>query len=300
MKMVSFSCALMIYCLSINAQILPVSKAILADDIDGFHFIDSEIEGVRLVGVGEATHGTSEFKTIQCNVFKYLVQNHNYNTFFLEDEYVYSLPIDQYIKGGEGQIDSLLAGIRNWPWKTQQMKSLITWMRTYNASHNNVLSFVGTDFQDQKELRDYIKMNYNIKTEGNTLDDIIKTLKDPKHYTQSELILRSLSAWSNGEKRDVAMAELIMKYLHLNPDSKGVFCAHNTHLLKIYVDKKNDKKDFALAGGQLDYVLKDQYYVIATDFGEGEFYAHTLKKPGLSKKIYDKISLHINGHILLI
>lgn len=275
------------------AQILPVSVSILEDNTKAFEFIDSEIEGVRLVGIGEATHGSSEFKTVQCNLFKYLVENHEYNTFFLEDEYVYSLPIDQYIKGGIGNVDSLVAGIRNWPWKTPQMISLISWMRTYNASHNNVLSFVGTDFQDHKELKQAIENKYSIPTEGLTLNEIEIALTDAQHYNQSQLILKSLNYWANGEKRDVAMAELILKYLELNPQSKGVFCAHNTHLLKIYVDKKNDKKDFALAGGQLDHFLKEQYYVLVSDFDHGEFYAHTLKKNGLSKRKYENHEFRI-------
>lgn len=275
---------------NLNGQALPVTNTILNDKIEGFEFIDAEIEGVRLVGAGEATHGTKEFKIIQCNLFKYLVKNHDYTTFFLEDEYVYCLPIDRYIKGESGNVDSLVAGLRNWPWKTPQLKSLISWMKSYNEMNGNVLSFVGVDFQDHKELKLYLESEFKIKAIDKDLTEIITLLKNSEKRSQSNLLLPSLKEWSNGErKRDAAMAQLIIKYLEQEEQSKGVFCAHNTHLLKIYVDKKNDKKDFALAGGLLDHILKEQYYVLATDFDEGAFYAHALKNDRLSKK---KISNH--------
>lgn len=294
MKVIKICTFLLLFSFTIEGQIVPVSNDVLGESLEAFQFIDSEIKGVQLVGIGEATHGTSEFKTIQSNLFKYLVEKHNYTIFFLEDEYVYSLPIDRYIKGGEGNIDSLVSKIRNWPWQTPQMKSLILWMRSYNESNNNVLSFVGTDFQDHEELKEYLETEFNIQAKGKPLSEIVTLLENPKHSSQSELILKSLHSWINGEKRDEAMADLILKYLELNSQPKGVFIAHNVHLLKIKVDKKNDKKDFALAGGQLDYFLKEKYYVLGTDFNEGAFYAHSLKKPGLSRKKYENHEFKIS------
>jgi len=291
------TCILFSFLLStaLFTQISEVSNSILDDNTAGFEFLDSELKNVRILGIGEATHGTKEFKTVQCNLFKYLVEKHGYTTFFLEDEYINCLPIDKYIKGGEGNIDSLVAGIRNWPWHSPQMKSLITWMRSYNKTNNNALSFVGVDFQDQKEFKDYLENEFKIKAVNKGLQEIIESLKNLKDRSEVELFLPSLQEWSYGDrKRDSGMARLIIQYLKINTKAKGVFCAHNTHLLKIYKDKKNDKNDWALAGGLLDHTLKDQYYVLLTDSDEGEFYAHSLKESGVSKKVYDNHEFVIN------
>jgi erythromycin esterase len=39
-------------------------------------------ENVRIVGLGESTHGTHEFSTMRHRVFQYLVEYHGFDTFF--------------------------------------------------------------------------------------------------------------------------------------------------------------------------------------------------------------------------
>lgn len=46
--------------------------------------LDSLFTNRKIIGVGESTHGTSEFTTMRYRLFKYLVENHEFNTFFLE------------------------------------------------------------------------------------------------------------------------------------------------------------------------------------------------------------------------
>ena len=45
--------------------------------------LDSIIGNRKIIGMGESTHGTSEFTTMRHRFFKYLVENHGYNSFFL-------------------------------------------------------------------------------------------------------------------------------------------------------------------------------------------------------------------------
>ena len=51
-------------------------------NIDYLRSLDSTFEKVTLIGLGESTHGTSEFTIIRGEIFKYLVENHNYTVFF--------------------------------------------------------------------------------------------------------------------------------------------------------------------------------------------------------------------------
>lgn len=271
-------------------QITPVSNTILNDEIDGFQFLETELENVRLLGIGEGTHGTEEFKIIQCNLFKYLVVNHGYNTFFLEDEYLYCLPIDEYIKGGEGNVDSLVTNLRNWPWKTPYIKSLILWMKEYNELNNNALSFVGVDFQNQDDFFQYLDTELGIETTGLDLEGVIKSFRTLEDKSIVALFEKSLVEWDDNSGRDVAMAELMLQYLEIYSDSKAVYCAHNAHVLKIY----NEKKDHYYAGGILDNKLKEKYYALVTDFDTGKFYAHTLKDPSLDRNKFEDHKFIIN------
>ena len=91
--------------------------------------LDSYFEGVKVVGMGESTHGTHEFFTMRHRMFKFLVEHHGFNTFFLEADYVVCKPIDNYIKTGEGDPAKLIDAIALWPWITQEMLDLVEWMK---------------------------------------------------------------------------------------------------------------------------------------------------------------------------
>ena len=49
-------------------------------NIDYLKQLDSIFEKSRIIGLGESTHGTSEFTTIRAQIFKYLVKNLFFNT----------------------------------------------------------------------------------------------------------------------------------------------------------------------------------------------------------------------------
>ena len=63
--------------------------------------LDEVFKAKRVIGLGEATHGTSEFTQIRLDLFKYLVENHDYTIFFLEADYSACSRINRYIHGAE-------------------------------------------------------------------------------------------------------------------------------------------------------------------------------------------------------
>ena len=119
-----------------------------------FHLLAPVFEDVRVVGMGESTHGTHEFFDSRIELFKYLVTSHGFNTFFLEADYANCLPINAYIHGGEGDVNELVGGIDLWPWITAEMATLVEWMRDYNKSNpEKPLDFVGIDVQFHNTTR---------------------------------------------------------------------------------------------------------------------------------------------------
>jgi erythromycin esterase len=105
------------------------------------------IEGTKLVGLGEATHGTHEFFALKSRVFKYLVAEKNFSVLALEANLSEAEAIDRYIKGSSENPEALLNNTGFWIWRTQEMVELLNWMRSYNRTHNNELSFSGFDVQ---------------------------------------------------------------------------------------------------------------------------------------------------------
>ncbi|WP_235783596.1 erythromycin esterase family protein [Amycolatopsis orientalis] len=105
------------------------------------------IGAAKVVGLGEATHGSHEFFTMKERVFRYLVEEKGFRAFALELSWSAGLEIDEYVQNGHGDARELakrtLAGS---PWDREEFVSLIRWMRDYNRAHpGRTVHFVGDD-----------------------------------------------------------------------------------------------------------------------------------------------------------
>ncbi|MFF8293290.1 erythromycin esterase family protein [Streptomyces sp. NPDC016309] len=105
------------------------------------------IGDARVVGLGEATHGSHEFFTMKERVFRYLVEEKGFTTFSLEMSWSAGLEIDDYLQGGGGSAhriaEETLAGS---PWERDEFVHLIDWMRDHNRRHpERTVHFMGDD-----------------------------------------------------------------------------------------------------------------------------------------------------------
>ena len=106
------------------------------------------VGSARIVGAGEATHGTREFFRMKHRLFRYLAETQGFTHFAIEATLPESRMIDHYVATGEGEPARLLAGQYFWTWNTQEVLDLIRWMREYNARAGAPrLRFVGFDMQ---------------------------------------------------------------------------------------------------------------------------------------------------------
>ena len=103
----------------------------------------------RIVALGEATHGTSEFYTLNLRLLQYLVLHKSFTALAIEANWPEALAVDRYIKTGQGDPRKALAGMNFWTWYTQEMLDLVEWMRAYNqaAGSHATLSFTSFDMQ---------------------------------------------------------------------------------------------------------------------------------------------------------
>ncbi len=91
-------------------------------------------EGRTIVGLGEATHGTREFYSFKCQLIKQLISYSHYRLVIFESSFGSMLYINEFIKGGAGNIDSLLQRNQYWMLYTPEVKDLLLWIRNYNTS----------------------------------------------------------------------------------------------------------------------------------------------------------------------
>src|SRR6476659_5855554 len=90
------------------------------------------LRGVRIVGLGEETHGTREFFQLKRRLVEYLVKEAGFTVFAMELSYAASLDINEYVLNGKGDRDKALARQGLWAWDTQEVSALIEWLLQYN------------------------------------------------------------------------------------------------------------------------------------------------------------------------
>ncbi|MFC9243862.1 erythromycin esterase family protein [Streptomyces sp. NPDC057136] len=107
----------------------------------------SIIGDAKVVGLGEATHGSHEFFTMKERVFRYLVEKKGFTTFSLEMSWSSGLQINDYLQTGKGDVREIAKEtLGNSPWEREEFVSLIEWMRDHNRSHpGRTVHFMGND-----------------------------------------------------------------------------------------------------------------------------------------------------------
>ena len=111
---------------------------------------------VRIVGMGEATHGNKEFVQLKLEVFRELVQKYGYLTFALEGDFGGCQAVNDYILNGKGSAVEAVTQIGFAIYKTREMADLVEWMRQYNqaAPADKRIHFYGFDMQRYDRNKD--------------------------------------------------------------------------------------------------------------------------------------------------
>ena len=128
-------------------------------------------ENVKVIGLGEASHGNAEFQELKLEVLKVLAEKYNVDCFAMEMDYGEGVIINDYINGHSGMsIDEVMSSINFTIYRTEDIRDLIEWMKDYNQLHDNQLSFYGFDLQnpdvDLKLILDFAADNSIAEGEG--------------------------------------------------------------------------------------------------------------------------------------
>lgn len=152
-------------------------------------------EEVKIVGLGEASHGASELQILKGDVFKTLVKNNGCRVFAIEGDFGGAAIVDEYIHGGEGTAEEAVSEIGFMIYKTEEMAELVQWMREYNetAAEGEDIHFVGFDMQrfdnNKKLLFTYLsEVMPDVATE---YEDKLKALTDDDMYDLEKEIFKA-------------------------------------------------------------------------------------------------------------
>jgi erythromycin esterase len=133
----------------LNDWLFPLGALPLELTDNELSFLD-QLSFAKIVGLGEATHGTREFFRMKHRIFQYLVEHHNHKAFGFEADFAECIYLNNYVTKGEGDLlDLMKLYMHFWTWRTEEVQELLEWMKNYNMGKNDEekIHYFGFDCQ---------------------------------------------------------------------------------------------------------------------------------------------------------
>jgi len=129
----------------------------IADAAEPFNSIDTvdlrplleRVGDARIVLLGEATHGTSEFYRMRERISRELIINKGFRFIAIEGDWPDAARVDNYVRHLEYSPSEWTAFARfpTWMWRNNEVRDFINWLREHNAAAKSTarVAFHGLD-----------------------------------------------------------------------------------------------------------------------------------------------------------
>ena len=103
----------------------------------------------RVVCLGEASHGTSEFYRARAEISRRLIEKHGFNIVAVEADWPDAATIDRYVRHRQWRAGEFRAFERfpTWMWRNREFDKFIRWLRSHNEgrAYERMCGFYGLD-----------------------------------------------------------------------------------------------------------------------------------------------------------
>jgi protein-L-isoaspartate(D-aspartate) O-methyltransferase len=146
--------------------------AAIAASCEGFDAIESadlapllrRIGDVRVVLLGEATHGSAEFYRMRARLSRELIERKGFSFIAIEGDWPDAARIDHYVRHAETPPSEWTAFARFpvWMWRNREVREFVDWLHAYNAEadEGRKVAFHGLDlyslFNSIRSVLDYL------------------------------------------------------------------------------------------------------------------------------------------------
>jgi erythromycin esterase len=116
------------------------------------------LERVRVIGLGETTHGTKEFFQVRHRLLQFLVETLGFNVLALEASFATTRLVNDYVTRGEGDRDCVLTGMGSVMWDVLEFGDVVDWLKSYNRSvaDERKVQFLGVDIFHTRAGREQV------------------------------------------------------------------------------------------------------------------------------------------------
>jgi len=130
---------------------IPLKSVQAGTGFDDLKPLKSVFKNVRIVGLGEASHGQREFFQFKHRLLEFLVTRMGFTAFSLEASYPACININEYVVYGKGDPGKALTSQGFSQFDTQEVLEMVEWMRQYNSKLPEAkrIKFLGYDMQGQ-------------------------------------------------------------------------------------------------------------------------------------------------------
>ncbi|HEY7007080.1 MAG TPA: erythromycin esterase family protein [Sphingomicrobium sp.] len=129
--------------------IADAAEALPAIDDPAFGAMFDRFGNARVVCLGEASHGTSEFYRARAAISRRLIERHGFNIVAVEGDWPDCATVDRYVRHRPWREGELRAFERfpTWMWRNEEVDAFVRWMRVHNEgrAYEGMCGFYGLD-----------------------------------------------------------------------------------------------------------------------------------------------------------
>jgi protein-L-isoaspartate(D-aspartate) O-methyltransferase len=135
---------------AVSKLVREVAEPIGSIDDDTVDALVDRIGDARLVLLGEATHGTSEFYRMRARISRALIERRGFDFVAVEADWPDAARIDDYVLGNERRSTiafTPFARFPTWMWSNSDVHDFVAWLRSWNLdpSRETRVGFHGLD-----------------------------------------------------------------------------------------------------------------------------------------------------------
>lgn len=226
----------------------------------------------RVIGIGEANHGTAEFLRLRSEIALRLAADGRIRGIMLEAGVGEVFALDDYVQGKPINVAAAIDKLGYWTWNTREFVEFLEQLREYNrhSRADRRVALLGFDVQNtaaivdaivaqswispkDRELLERLRDKYGSAARDLSAADLAALediLQRTRQTTVSDLsapeVRRALAAVALEYRvksargslledlrfRDQGMAEVILQLLRLSPSSSVVALGHNAHVAR--------------------------------------------------------------------
>jgi erythromycin esterase len=205
-----------------------------------------EVGDARIVMLGEASHGTSEYYTWRTAISRRLIQEKGFDFIAVEGDWPECYAVNRFVKGYQksgSKISDVLQVFRRWPtwmWANWEVAALMEWMRDFNhmRDREHKVGFYGLDVYSLWESLEQV-LKYLEQHDGQAAEAARIAVncfepfnRDPQVYAQATAFVPT-----NCEQEVIEMLKKIVKEPGFTDDVEHEFNTKQNALVAVNAEK---------------------------------------------------------------